>query len=91
MEDDIQWNRISGLRQEYLDLCDKWGKDSALTAILLTIGHDDTLFSVDQRIGINPDRDGASGNKVCEICVRRLCRNKRASLSEDRMKKGKEK
>lgn len=23
-----------------------------------------------QRIGINPDRDGVSGNKVCEICVR---------------------
>ena len=69
---------------DYLDLCDKWGKDSALTAT-------DTLFSVDQRIGINPDRDGASGNKICKICVRRLCRNKGASLSEDRMKKGKEK
>ena len=44
-----------------------------------------------QRIGINPDRDGASGNKICKICVRRLCRNKGASLSADRMKKGKEK
>ena len=29
---------------DYLDLCDKWGKDSALTAILLTIGHELTHY-----------------------------------------------
>lgn len=29
---------------DYLDLCDRWGKDSALTAILLTIGHELTHY-----------------------------------------------
>ena len=29
---------------DYLDLCEKWGKDSALTAILLTIGHELTHY-----------------------------------------------
>ena len=38
MEDDYTVERISSCQRDYLDLCDKWGKDSALTAILLTIG-----------------------------------------------------
>ena len=29
---------------DYKDLCVKWGKDSALTAILLTIGHELTHY-----------------------------------------------
>ena len=76
---------------DYLDLCDKWGKDSALTAILLTIGHELThYFQWINALELTPIGMERQATK-CKICVRRLCRNKGASLSEDRMKKGKEK
>ena len=72
---------------DYLDLCDKWGKDSALTAILLTIGHELThYFQWINALELTPI-GWSVRQQICKICVRRLCRNKGASLSEDRMKK----
>ena len=90
LEDDYTVDCISGCGCDFFVLCVKWER-CALTAILLTIGHELTHYFQWINALIFPDRDGASGNKICKICVRRLCRNKGASLSADRMKKGKEK
>ena len=45
MEDDYTVEpHIRVAAGDYLNLCDRWGKDSALTAILLTIGHELTHY-----------------------------------------------
>ena len=66
---------------DYLDLCDKWGKDSALTAILLTIGHELThYFQWINALELTPIGMERQATKLCKICVRRLCRNKGSIL-----------
>ena len=62
---------------DYLDLCEKWGKDSALTAILLTIGHELThYFQWINALELTPIGMERQATKYSKICVRRLCRNK---------------
>ena len=56
---------------DYMDLCHKWGKDSALTAILSTIAHELThYFQWINALKTDTDWTREAGNKLCTIYTR---------------------
>ena len=67
---------------DYLDLCDKWGKDSALTAILLTIGHELThYFQWINALELTPIGMERQATKYARYV---LCKGKKAIPGEDK-------